>query len=120
MIDFAKSRHLMVAVLAITLLCILWTLHRRSVSSSSGFSFDDLLLEDGKASPVKALLLGSFALTSWVIVFLTWTDKLTEGYFGAYLGAWVLPTVAKFFRTDGTSTLRTSSVEIRDTVEKGT
>lgn len=89
------GRHGMIAVLAIALLAIMWTLERKNRNKASPISFDDLLTgDDGKMSKVAAVMFGSFALTTWTIVYLTINDKLTEAYFGAYLGAWVLPAVA--------------------------
>jgi hypothetical protein len=89
----------MIAVLAIAFLIILWTLHRRSISTKSSISLDDLLLgDDGKISKAATVMWGSFALTTWTMVYLTINEKLTEGYFTAYIAAWVAPAVVKLIK----------------------
>lgn len=89
----------MYAILACAVLAILWSLERRSKSSLSKFHFDDLLLdENGKTSKAAAVMFGSFVVTTWVIVFLAVNEKLTEGYFGAYIAAWVAPVVANIIK----------------------
>lgn len=111
------GRHVMYAVLICATLIILWTLTRHSKNSSSTFSFDDLLTENGKTSKAACVMFGAFALTTWCIVFLAVNEKLTEGYFTAYLAAWVAPTVAKILK--GPDTVSTSSVTATTvTVEK--
>jgi hypothetical protein len=89
------ARHVMFAILACVVLGIMWSLERRSRSSSSKFHFDDLLLDEtGKTSKAACVMFGSFVVTTWCIIYLAMNEKLTEGYFGAYLTAWVAPVVA--------------------------
>jgi hypothetical protein len=95
-----NSHIVLIAVLAIVLLALLFTLLRSDRSSCSKIDLEDLLLgADGKLSRGAAVLLGSFLMTTWVIVYLTYTGKLTEGYFTAYLATWVAPTIALLFKT---------------------
>lgn len=113
------GRHLMFAILAIAVLLILWTLERRSKSNESKFHFDDLLLdENGKTSKAACVMFGSFGVTTWCIVYLAANDKLTEGYFGAYLTAWVAPIVANIIKgrqeppaSTTTATVTTTTVD---------
>lgn len=94
-----NSHIVLIGVLAIILLALLFTLWRSDRSSRSAIDLEDLLLgADGKLSRAAAVLLGSFLMTTWVIVYLTYTGKLTEGYFTAYLAAWVAPTIALLFK----------------------
>jgi len=93
------GRHGMILVLAIATLLILLVLHRRSISAKSAISLDDLLLgDDGKVSKAAAVMWGSFALTTWTMVYLTINEKLSEGYFTAYIAAWVAPAVVKLIK----------------------
>lgn len=93
------SQLALVIVLAFVLVVLLVSLLRRDASTHSAINLEDLLLgEDGKISKAAGVLLGSFVMTTWVIVYLTYTGKLTEGYFTAYLAAWVAPTIAKLFK----------------------
>lgn len=72
---------------------------------SNPVSLIDLLLgDDGRASKAAFVMFGAFTLSTWVIVYLTLNDKLTEGFFTIYVSAWVAPTVTRLIvgrRTDG-------------------
>lgn len=97
MIDLSKvavGETLMYLVLA---LCIAWMLVaviRSSRHPDSALKIEDLLLgEDGRMSKAATVMLGSFFLTSWLMVYLTSAGKMTEGYLGIYVAAWIAPTV---------------------------
>lgn len=93
------GRHGMILVLALAVLLIMWALERRNKNAHSNISLDDLLIgDDGKMSKAAAVMFGSFALTTWVVVYLTINDKLTDLIFGAYLAAWVAPSVTKLIK----------------------
>jgi len=93
------GRHGMLLVLALLVLLIMWALARRNKNQASKISLDDLLIgDDGKMSSPKAVMFGSFAMTTWTIIYLTINDKLTETYFGAYLAAWVVPAVTALIK----------------------
>jgi hypothetical protein len=103
MTDFIHAiggRHVMYAILGVVTLLIARALRRRSSSALSKLNLDKLLLDDetGKISKGACVMFGSFALSTWCIVFLTVEGKLTESYFGAYLAAWVAPTVTKILK----------------------
>lgn len=86
----------MAAILAIAVLLVFWGLERRNRNAGSAINLDDLLIgDDGKISKAAAVMMGSFALTTWVMIYLTLESKLTEGYFAAYLAGWVAPAVTK-------------------------
>lgn len=106
--DFIQAigrEHIMFAILGCAVLAILWSLERKSKDRKSHFSFDDLLTEDGKTSKAACLMFGSFAVATWLLVFLTVNGKITEGYFTAYLGFYVAPAVARILKgPDATST----------------
>jgi len=87
-----------VALLSI-LLFIVRVMFKRDKDPDSKVNLDDLLIgEDGKVSKAAVVMLGAFLMTTWVIIHLTLMDKLTEGFFGAYMLAWVTPTVAKLIK----------------------
>ena len=85
-----------IALILIGLLCYRGLVHR-SRSATSGINLDDLLLdpETGKISKAAAVMMAALGVTSWLMVYLGLTGKMTEGYLGLYLGAWVVPTVTK-------------------------
>jgi len=107
----------MYAILACVTLLILWTLERRNKSAASAFSFDDLLTENGKTSKAACVMMGAFAFSTWCMVYLVVNDKMTEAYFGLYLGVWATPAVAKIIKGDGPVSM-TSIVSTQTTVEK--
>lgn len=89
----------MAGILGIILLLILWGLERRNKNSHSKINLDDLLIgDDGKASKAAFVMHGSFIVTSWVIVYQALNKTLTDLTFGAYLAAWVTPTVARLIK----------------------
>lgn len=90
--------HIMFAILGIAFLSIMWSLERKNRDNRSRFSFDELLTEDGKTSKAACVMFGSFAVTTWLLVFLTVNNKITETYFTAYLGFWVAPAVARIIK----------------------
>jgi hypothetical protein len=111
--------HIMFAILACAVLAILWSLERKSKDHRSRFSFDELLTEDGKTSKAACLMFGSFAVATWLLVFLTVNGKITEGYFSAYLGFYVAPAVAKIIKgADVTSSATVSTISSSTVVEK--
>lgn len=82
-----------------------------SRNGASPIKLDHLLLDDqGRMSKPAVVLFGSFIVTSWVIVQLMWTDKLTEGYFGTYCLTWVGPTLLYVFKPSGAPITNTTIV----------
>ena len=84
-------------VLAAVALFVSWRLIVRSRSRGSEINLDDLLIDDatGKISKAAAVMMGSFFVTSWIVVYQTLTDKLTDLTFSAYIGGWVVPAVTR-------------------------
>ena len=90
------TRHALIVAFAVTLLALIAVLIRRSRITSSPIHLDDLLLgDDGKVSKAAFVMLGSFFVTSWTILYLVINDKLSEWVFTAYVAAWVAPTVTR-------------------------
>lgn len=108
--------HIMFAILACAVLAVLWSLERKSKDRKSHFTFDELLTEDGKTSKAACLMFGSFAVATWLLVFLTVNGKITEGYFTAYLGFYVAPAVAKIIK--GQDATSSAAVTVSSTLEK--
>ncbi len=92
MIDLRQ--YLMPIMLVAIILLIGRSLLARSRDKKSKIDLDDLLIgEDGKLSKAAAVMMGAFAMTTWMMVFLTVAEKMTEGYLAIYGGLWVGPTV---------------------------
>lgn len=96
----------LIAVLALVLvgLVIARTLSTRDADAASRIDLDDLLLgEDGKLSKAAAVMLGAFLVTTWMMVWLTLREKMTEGYLAIYVAAWITPTVTKLVKGPATT-----------------
>ena len=88
------------AALLIMALVIAWSFyraHRSDTGIFAKFNLLDLLMENGRVSRIAFAFMATLVVTSWVIIRLTISGKLTDVIFGAYLTAWVAPIVAKMF-----------------------
>lgn len=87
----------MALLLLTVILLLLWVLIRRMHSAKSNINLDDLLIDPltNKISKAAAVLMASFGIASWVILYLTLTGKLTEVLFSAYLLTYAAPAVTK-------------------------
>lgn len=95
-----------VAALLVLLFVVTRSLILRDRNPRSAINLDDLLIgDDGKPSKAAAVMYTALGVTSWAIVYLTMTGKLTEIMFGAYLTAWVAPTVARIIKGNPTDPL---------------
>jgi hypothetical protein len=82
--------------LALGLIGIFISLRRQNKKRGNSYEIADLLIGgDGKASKAAHVMFGAFFLTSWAVVYLALTGKLTDVMFAAYLAAWVSPAVTK-------------------------
>ncbi len=84
-------------VLIVFALVIAWSFYKAHRDKDFSFSIFDLIMENGRLSRIACAFMATLLITSWVIVRLTYDNKLTEGLFTAYLAAWVAPIVAKLF-----------------------
>ncbi len=85
------------AALLIVALSIAWSFYRAHRNPQFTFNLFDLIMDGGRVSRLACVFLGSFLLTSWVMVRVTLDGKMTELLFGAYGAMWVAPIVAKLF-----------------------
>ena len=100
------------ASLLIVALVIAWSLYRVHRDASTTFNLMDLLLENGKVSRLACVFMGSFGVSSWIMIRLTFDGKMTEGLFMAYGTVWVAPILAKLFAPQQTtSTTQTTSTQ---------
>lgn len=83
-------------LLGLVILFIAISLIRRSRSAASQLNLEDLLLgDDNKISKAAAVMMGAFAMTTWLMIYLALNTKMTEGYLAIYVSAWIAPTVTK-------------------------
>ena len=64
----------------------------------------------GKVSKAAAVLMGSFGVTSWVVVFQTINKTLTDLTFSAYIAGLGGPDVAKLIKGNGPPQASTETV----------
>jgi hypothetical protein len=84
------------ALLAVLLvLLIVRTLKRWNADPGNPIAIRDLLMENGKLSKGACVMMGAFAVTTWFILYYSLQGKMSEGYLGLYLAAWVTPVVAR-------------------------
>lgn len=102
----------MVIILAVGLAAILVLLYRAHCRTSTDFNAFDLVMDDGKVSKTAVAFMLVLAVSTWVIVDLQIIGKLTEGLFGLWLGAWVVPLVARvvFQKTEMPGSTTVSSI----------
>lgn len=102
----------MILILAVGVAAILVMFYRAHVKSGLDFNAFDLVMDDGKVSKTAVAFMLVLAVSTWVIIDLQIVGKLTEGLFGLWLGAWVVPLVARvvFKKTDMPGSTTVSSI----------
>lgn len=83
---------IVLALMVILIAISLWHAHKRK---DLEFSLFDLIMEGGRVSKIAFAFMTVLAMTTWVIIHLTVSGRLTEGYLGLYLTAWVTPLIAR-------------------------
>jgi len=59
------------------------------------FDLADLLMHNGKLDKFAFCFMASFAMMTWMMVYMVTHKTITEGYLAIYVGAWVGPITAK-------------------------
>lgn len=83
---------MILAFIVVSLVFAVWRLHK---DPTVDFNILDLLMENGRVSKAAVVMMGAFSLTSWMMIQLTLSKLMTEGYFGLYSAAWIAPVVVK-------------------------
>lgn len=111
---FGHTFDIMALILAAALLVVILTslsLHR---NPDNHFDILDLFMENNHLSKAAVVMMGTFGLTTWMMVELTLSGKMTEGYFGLYAAAWITPVVVRLI----TGTPFTNEVKHDPTIPK--
>lgn len=91
-----STLRLLLALSFLLLVLVAWReLRRAQCSTSNGYDWLDLLMENGKASKAAHVMLGAFVTTTWFFVYYAIAGKMTEGYYAIYAGSWIAPVVAR-------------------------
>lgn len=88
----------MVVALIVVLIVIAISLYRAQKDGTNTLDLYDLVMENGRLSRIAFVLVGAFAVTSWMMVSMTLNGTMTEGVFGLYLTAWVAPVVTRIIK----------------------
>ena len=83
--------------LLIIALVIAWSIYKAHKNEENNFNLMDLLMENGRVSRIACAFMTTLVITSWLMVTIASTGKMTEGYLAIYGGLWVTPIVAKLF-----------------------
>lgn len=101
------------AALLIISLVVAWSIYRAHRNPDFAFNFLDIIMENGRISRLACVFMGAFAVSSWIMIRVTFDGKMTEGLFTAYGAVWVAPIIAKLFSppqvSSSTSTVSTST-----------
>ena len=85
------------ATIAIVLLLITWSFYRAQRDPDIAFNLFDLIMENGRISKLAFAFMTGLVCLTWIMVRLTLTGKMTEGYMGLYGGIIIAPVIAKLF-----------------------
>lgn len=79
-----------------------WRAHKDHTFNFNAF---DLLMENGHVSKISVAFMLVLVVTTWLMIDLQMTGKLTEGYFTIYGSMWVAPLIARvvFNKSDHTA-----------------
>ena len=86
------------AALLILSLAIAWSIYRAN-RHNDDFNLIDLLMSNGRVSRIACGFLTTLIVTSWIMITLASTGKMTEGYMACYGAMWVTPIIARLFST---------------------
>ena len=85
------------AAILIISLVVAWSFYKAHTNKKLSFNLFDLLMENERLSRLACVFMGSFGVSSWIMVRVTIDNKMTEGLFMAYGAVWVAPIIAKLF-----------------------
>ena len=109
--------HVILAIGLLLLFVSFWRAHRKH-----GIAFDafDLIMVDGKVDRIAMAFMLVLAVTTWIVIDLQITGRLSEGYFTTYGLMWVGPLVARvvFNKTDMPAGTMTSTKTTMESIEK--
>ena len=102
----------------VAVLLIAWSMYRAQRDKEfASFNLFDIIMDSGRLSRLAVVFMGTWFVTSAIMVQLVLDNKMTEGYFTAYAAAWIAPIISKLFAPapapSTTTTTSMSSTEIK-------
>lgn len=102
----------MLTILAIGSVLIVISFWRATRNHAVSFNALDLIMENGKAERKAVAFMVVLAVSIWVLIDLEMKGKMSEGYYTIFIGAWVIPIVAKMFAgKDEAGTIVTTTIQ---------
>lgn len=95
-----ETMHMILAIAFLVIAFSFWQTHK---SGDNQFNAFDLVMNKGKVDKIAVSYMLVLALSSWIMIDLQVNMKMTEGYFGIYIGAWIVPLVSKVVVNKGES-----------------
>lgn len=108
----------MAVLLGLAVLTILVSFWRAQRHPELAFDAFDLIMENGRVSKIAIAFMIVLVVTTWVIVDLQLKNNLTEGYFLAYGGMWVMPLVAKVVFNKTEMPMNSTTTSLTETTTK--
>lgn len=95
--NMPPTKMLMLFVFAIILMLAVRAILKRNNDDKSHIDLDDLLIdpETKKISKAAAILLGSFAVSSWVLLYQVLTEHMSDTNYLGYMAVFATPAVVK-------------------------
>jgi hypothetical protein len=95
--NMPPTKLLMLFVFAIVVLLIARAIFRRNKDKDSHIDLDDLLLDPAtkKISKAAAVLIGSFAVSSWVLLYQVLTEHMSDANYLGYMAVFAAPAITK-------------------------
>lgn len=87
-----EPMHIILACGVIIMAFSFWATHK---NKSNEFNAFDLIMHEGRVDKIAVSYMLVLILSSWIMVDLQVNAKMTEGYLGIYVGAWIVPLVSK-------------------------
>lgn len=105
------------AALIVFMLLVVWSFYRAQRDETVAFNLLDLVMENGRVSKLAFAFMTGLVCLTWIMIKLTQTGKMTEGYVGLYGATIIAPVIAKLFSTPppaGTTTTSSMVTEIKE------
>jgi hypothetical protein len=85
------------AMLSVVMLLVTWSFYRAQRDPNISFNLFDLIMENGKVSKLAFAFMVGLTCLTWIMIKLTLSHDMTEGYVGLYGGIIIAPVIAKLF-----------------------
>lgn len=101
----------------ILILIVVMTVYQAHKDKDNHFSFLDLLMENGKASKIACMTMGTWAALMFVFIGMYFDGKMTEGLVLAVGGLCFTPLVARMFSSAPPTSIASSTTTTTSTAE---